>query len=94
MPHSDPFPRIIAPTQPQWVAQPTCATCKHFRLWDGWPGDYPDGWGTCLRTTTDHDPEEPGTMAVVHQQWESDGILAVAPDFGCRSYEPKESTNG
>jgi hypothetical protein len=87
MPQHPESPPTLTPIQ-------TCATCKHFCLWDRWHVDYPDGWGTCSRITTLNDPEEPGTKAVVHQQWEADGILAVAPDFGCRAYEPKEITNG
>jgi hypothetical protein len=68
----------------------TCSTCKHFRLQERWNGDYPEDWGFCSRITVDHDPEEPGIKAVVHQQWGTTGELAVAPDFGCVQYEPKE----
>jgi hypothetical protein len=78
------------PQIPPLMPQPRCDRCNHFRLWDGYPGDYPEGWGLCSRITSETDPEEPTTKAVVHQQWESDGILAVAPDFGCVQYEPKE----
>lgn len=68
---------------------PRCATCKWFAAYDGYPGDIGEGWGVCSLIDGQSDPEEPGTKAMVLNQFAVDGILAVAPDFGCVQHEPK-----
>lgn len=73
-----------------------CKTCKHWRE-DSNPylSGIPRGWGGCelTRTVDAHTFNNQKTRAHVAFRDEMYLVLAVAPDFGCIQYEPKDTAN-